>query len=85
MALDWSHPKVTKATGSIHKSALGWSFWEAQRYSQSKKTWTMIEEQALELGYTWSEVKRIAVDMIQWKCCGCLMLQRVQQELTMVK
>jgi hypothetical protein len=66
MALDWSQPKETKAIGSIHKSAIGWNFWGAQRHSHSKKTWRMIDEQALELGYAWSKVESIAVDMIQW-------------------
>jgi hypothetical protein len=61
MALDRPYPK--KTTGSIEKSVLEWNPQGARRRGRPKKTWKRtIEDEAMETGKTWSEVKRLAVD-----------------------
>jgi hypothetical protein len=40
----------------------------ARRHDHPKETWKRtIEDEAMEAGKTWSEVKRLAVDRTQWR------------------
>jgi hypothetical protein len=59
---------LRKPTGSIEKAALDWNPQGARGRGRPKKTWKRaVEEEAIELGKAWREVKRIAVDRIRWK------------------
>jgi hypothetical protein len=66
MALDRPYPK--KTTRSIEKSVLDWNSQGARRHGRPKKTWKRtIEDEAMEAGKTWSEVKKLAVDRTRWR------------------
>jgi hypothetical protein len=48
---------------------LVWNYHGARRRSHPKKIWKRtIEDEAMEAGKTWSEVKRLAVDRTRWRC-----------------
>jgi hypothetical protein len=65
MSLDWSYPKETHW---IHRVGARLEPPGARRRGCSKKTWRKtVEEEATEVGKTWSEVGRIAVNWMQWK------------------
>jgi hypothetical protein len=64
----WIGHTLRKPTGSIEKSVLDWNPQMARRRGHPKKTWKRtIEDEAMEAGKTWSEVKRMAVDRTRWR------------------
>jgi hypothetical protein len=64
----WIGHAIRKPTGSIEKSVLDWNPQGARRRCRPKKTWKRtIEDEAMEAGKTWSEVKRLAVDRTRWR------------------
>jgi hypothetical protein len=64
----WIRHTLRKPTGSIKTAALDWNLQGTRRCGRPEKTWKRaVEEEAMEVGKTRSEVKRIAVDRIRWK------------------
>jgi hypothetical protein len=48
---------------------LDWNPQGARRRGRPKKTWKRTtEDEAMEAGKTWSEVKRLDADRIRWRC-----------------
>jgi hypothetical protein len=47
---------------------LDWNSQGTRRHSRPKNTWKrMIEDEVMEAGKTWSEVKRLAADRTRWR------------------
>jgi hypothetical protein len=64
----WIGHTIRKPTESIEKLVLDWNPQGTGRCGRPKKTWKMtIEDEAIEAGKTWSEVKRLAVDRTRWR------------------
>jgi hypothetical protein len=56
----WIDHTLRKPTGSIERSALVWNPQGARRRRRPKKTWKRtVEEEAMEVGKTWREVKKL--------------------------
>lgn len=57
-----------KQPGPVEKTALDWNPQGTRRRGRPRKTWKRtVEEEAMEAGKTWSEVKRLAVNRTRWK------------------
>jgi hypothetical protein len=57
----WIGHTLRKPDGAIEKDALEWNPQGVRKRGRQKKTWRKtIEEEAMEVGKTWGEVKRLA-------------------------
>jgi hypothetical protein len=64
----WIGHTLRKPDGAIEKAALEWNPQGVRKRGRPKKTWRRtIEDEAMEMGKTWGEVKRLANNRTRWK------------------
>jgi hypothetical protein len=64
----WIGHTLRKPAGAIEKDALDWNPQGARRRGQPRKTWRRTtEEEIIEMGKTWREVKALANQRKRWR------------------
>jgi hypothetical protein len=64
----WIGQTLQKPDGAIEKAALKWNPQGVRKRGRPKKTWRKtIEEEAMEVGKTWGEVKEAGYNRTRWR------------------
>ncbi|XP_065356341.1 uncharacterized protein LOC135950736 [Calliphora vicina] len=64
----WIGHTLRKPHDDIARSALDWNPQGSCRRGRPANTWRrLVDVEALEAGYTWREIKNLALDKIEWR------------------